>query len=209
MKNPYSPSRSGKIARLPQDLRDQLNRRLQNGEQSDTLLPWLNNLPEVKTLLAAEFNSHPINRQNLSEWRKGGYRDWLVRQEALQFMQNIETDTTVAAQPLNANITDKLARWLALQYAAAARSLHCDNPKSNWNRLREFSSDICRLRRGELHAQHLQIKRDWLSFEQTNATHLREQQFTDWATKRGLTSPTPHPDTDEAMDEVLRALRVM
>lgn len=82
MKNPYSPSRSGKIARLPHDLRDQLNRRLQNGEQSDTILPWLNNLPETKTLLAAEFDSHPINRQNLSEWRKGGYRDWLVRQEA-------------------------------------------------------------------------------------------------------------------------------
>jgi hypothetical protein len=73
----------GKIARLPGDIRRQLNHRLQNGQKAATLLNWLNPLPEVKAVLAAEFGGARVTQQNLSEWRKGGYRDWEAQQEAL------------------------------------------------------------------------------------------------------------------------------
>ena len=53
-------TRTGKIARLPNDLRDHLNRRLRDGEKGKTLLKWLNALPEVRALLAAE--SKPLAR---------------------------------------------------------------------------------------------------------------------------------------------------
>src|SRR2546426_800280 len=46
-----SSSRNAKTARLPHTLRDQINRRLHNNEQAKTILPWLNSLPEVKSLL--------------------------------------------------------------------------------------------------------------------------------------------------------------
>ena len=48
-------NRNGKIARLPKPLREELNRRLDNGEPARRLLPWLNSLPAVRALLAAEF----------------------------------------------------------------------------------------------------------------------------------------------------------
>jgi hypothetical protein len=40
-------SRTGKIARLPQSLREELNHRLENGELARNLADWLNTLPEV------------------------------------------------------------------------------------------------------------------------------------------------------------------
>jgi hypothetical protein len=187
MNNPYaSSSRNGKIARLPHTVRDQLNRRLQNSDQAKTLLPWLNNLPEVKTLLAAEFNSRPVNKQNLSDWKKGGFRDWLILQQALEFVHNLESDQAPGSQTPAVNFTDKLARWLALQYAAATRSFVAENPKNQWSHLREFCSDICRLRRGDLYSQLLQVKRDWLALEEKNATYLQDQKFTEWARECGL-----------------------
>ncbi len=44
-------SRTGKIARLPRQLRDQLNRRLDDGEPGAELVAWLNSQPTVQTLL--------------------------------------------------------------------------------------------------------------------------------------------------------------
>jgi hypothetical protein len=67
----------GKIARLPNDIREQLNQRLLDGQPADVILPWLNDLPLVKAILAAQFDGAPISRQNLDKWRHGGYRDWL------------------------------------------------------------------------------------------------------------------------------------
>ena len=60
----------GKIGRLPKAIQEQINRRMENGERAQPLVDWLNALPEVQALLAAEFSSRPIRQQNLSEWRK-------------------------------------------------------------------------------------------------------------------------------------------
>src|SRR5437868_6682455 len=153
MNTPYSNStRTGKIARLPHSIRDQLNQRLHQNQNAKSILPWLNGLPEVKTLLAADFNSRLITKQNLSEWKNGGFRDWLINQQALQFAQNLENDEDPANPSLSGNFTEKLARWLAIQYAAATRSFPDDNPRAQWNRLREFCADISRLRRNDLYS---------------------------------------------------------
>jgi hypothetical protein len=48
-------TRNGKIARLPQPSREQINRRLENGEEGKQIAEWLNTLPEVRSLTAAEF----------------------------------------------------------------------------------------------------------------------------------------------------------
>lgn len=75
-------TRTGKIARLPNHIREQLNRRLQNGDSGPKILKWLNALPEVKAILADEFDNSPISPSNLTHWKQGGYRDWLVAQDA-------------------------------------------------------------------------------------------------------------------------------
>jgi hypothetical protein len=70
--------RNGKIARLPQPIREQLNQRLLDKEPYARLLQWLNALPEVHAVMAGLFGGRPINQQNLSEWKLGGFQEWFV-----------------------------------------------------------------------------------------------------------------------------------
>ena len=62
-----SGTRNGKIARLPHMVREELNRRIRDGEEGKKLVAWLNGLPKVKAVVAAEFGGKPISEQNLSE----------------------------------------------------------------------------------------------------------------------------------------------
>src|SRR5262249_37678740 len=66
---------------------EQLNLRLHDHQPHKLILPWLNSLPETKAVLAAHFDNRPITKQNLSEWKQGGFRDWLLQYHASQFLQ--------------------------------------------------------------------------------------------------------------------------
>jgi hypothetical protein len=83
-------TRKGKIARLPKEIRDQLNHRLDDGRQGNELVVWLNSLPEVQTVLSKQFEGNAINKQNLSQWRLGGYREWQRKQERLEIMLQLQ-----------------------------------------------------------------------------------------------------------------------
>ena len=74
-------TRKGKIARLSRTIREQLNERLDDGQPGSVILPWLNALPEVAAILTQHFDSQPVNDQNLSDWRLGGFQDWLAAKE--------------------------------------------------------------------------------------------------------------------------------
>jgi len=74
-------TRKGKIARLPSALREQVNQRLDDGQPGSVILPWLNGLKDVQEVLAAHFDGAAVNEQTLSDWRQGGFQDWLGRQD--------------------------------------------------------------------------------------------------------------------------------
>src|SRR5258705_8262841 len=103
-------ARTGKIARLPLIIRNELNTRLQDGECGRTLLKWLNELPQVKETLQEQFDGREINDQNLSDWRQGGFRDWERHQAALAVVEQFteqagELDKVAGAL----EITDRVA----------------------------------------------------------------------------------------------------
>lgn len=83
-KAPQERFRTGKIARLPLAIREQLNRLLLDGRWGKDILPWINSQPEVRAILDAIYGGEPVSKQNLSNWRQGGYRDWLAQQQALE-----------------------------------------------------------------------------------------------------------------------------
>src|ERR1044071_7918046 len=47
-------------------------------------------LPEVKQSLDDHFAGRPVSKQNLSEWRSGGFSEWLDRQDAGDFLTNLD-----------------------------------------------------------------------------------------------------------------------
>ena len=77
---------NGKIARLPRDIREELNQRLDDGEPGGCLLEWLNSL-------SADFGGGRINAQNLSNWRKGGFQHWLRQQERRNLVRELAENT--------------------------------------------------------------------------------------------------------------------
>jgi hypothetical protein len=77
-------TRTGKIARCPLAIREEVNRRLLDGEPGPKILAWLNAQESVLRILDEQFGEEPVNRQNLTEWRQGGYQDFLKRREQLE-----------------------------------------------------------------------------------------------------------------------------
>src|SRR5215207_1465627 len=142
-------NRRGKIARLPEPIRDELNRRLRDGESGTKLLAWLNALPEVQCIVAEEFGGRPVQAVNLWAWRHGGYREWLQMQQAAELVRHpfAEADDLKSAVD---DPSDKLGTWLAARYAVASSQLtNENNGQLDWERLREMCSDVSALRRGD------------------------------------------------------------
>ena len=134
-------TRTGKIARLPLSIRDQLNRRILDNEPGPSLLDWLNSLPEVQAVLAADFASQPISPSNLSHWKAGGHRDWLTRLDALTLARELQDPHALGHDALAGPFADKFARWLSLRYASAAiRAFAAEDldPDAHWRFLRQF-----------------------------------------------------------------------
>jgi hypothetical protein len=158
-------TRNGKIARLPRAVRQELNRRLDDGEQGKKLAAWLNALPEVQAIVAAEFGGKPIREQNLSEWKQGGYRDWVAQQQALEVARWLTEDSAEWIGGDRAPLTDTLAHWLVARYAVATRHVSETGGREGWRLLREMCSDIVELRKGDHGAERLRIDRERLALE--------------------------------------------
>ena len=176
-------TRNGKIARLPREVREQLNRRLYDGEPGVGLVEWLNTLTEVQEVVRAEFGGRPVREQNLSEWKQGGYRDWLAQQEALEMVRRLSADADELQEATTEPLTDKLAVWVAARYVVAAKSLSGEQADGagDWKQLREFCNDVVALRRGDHYADRLQIERERLEFDQGQVKKKTEEEFWEWA----------------------------
>ena len=97
------PTRNGKIANLPIDLREQLNLRLLEGETGRELAAWLNALPEAHSVLASQFNGSPVSEVNITLWRQGGYLQWLTERECFDSARSLaEGDCNLATTGLSA-----------------------------------------------------------------------------------------------------------
>lgn len=74
-------ARTGKIARLPHDVREEVNERLRAGHTARAIIDWLHSRDDVLRVLDEHFDEQPITAQNITEWRQGGYQEWLERGE--------------------------------------------------------------------------------------------------------------------------------
>ena len=171
---------NGKIGRLPKAVQEQLNRRLENGEKGGPLVAWLNSLPEVQAVLAAEFEGKPIREQNLSEWRKGGYKNWLWRQEALEMAREMAAETG-ELQPADAPpLTDQMAGWITVRYLLAIRKLMNVGSEPDLKVLREFCHDVVAVRRGDHSAARLKMEQDRLEREREKTEEEVFAHFQRW-----------------------------
>lgn len=176
-------TRNGKIARLPQTIREQINRRLQNGEEGKKIAEWLNTLPDVRAVMDVEFDGQPISDVNLSNWKLGGYRDWEAQQEALEAVRRFGADAAELTQAADGQLADQLAVCLMARIAVALQQLASggDDPAAQLQRLRQLCADLVVLRKGDHNAQRLRIEREKLEMEREEKKEDLEKLCREWA----------------------------
>jgi len=155
-------ARTGKIARLPRHIRAELNARLQDGHEGKEIVPWLNSLLEVKRVLAASFEARPINEQNLSDWRLGGYEEWLAQQDVLSQAGDLAANQQeLETVSRGGSLADHLAAVIGFRYAAilAGQGLELDEKALlQFRALRPLCQVVVNLRRSDHTAARLKIE---------------------------------------------------
>lgn len=177
-------ARNGKIARLPRDIREELNRRLQDGEPGGPLLAWLNALPAVQAVLAREFGGCAISKQNLCEWRGGGFVEWQARQETLDQARELAAEAGEIESATGGRLTDHLATVLAARYASALSGWNgevTEKFRRKLRALRGLCQDIVELRRGDHSGARLQMERARLEREAEKTEAEVVAHFERWA----------------------------
>ena len=144
-------ARNGKIARLPNAIREQINLRLQDGGEGKKIAEWLNTLPEVTSLMTAEFDGQRINDNNLSNWKLGGYREWEEQQAALETMLQFQSEAVQLSQAGGPQVIEQLALCLTARLAIALRPSFAgsDDPAERLEQLRRLRRDVVALRKGD------------------------------------------------------------
>lgn len=70
-------ARKGKIARLPFAAREEINRRLLDNEPGQRIIEWINSTHKLRGPAA-------VTDSNLSDWRAGGFAEWLEGHEKVE-----------------------------------------------------------------------------------------------------------------------------
>ena len=177
-------TRKGKIARLPREIREELNRRLEDGAAGEPLLDWLNALPSVQSVLASQFGGVPVSKQNLSEWRTGGFAEWQVRQEMLADARELAADAAELQAVTGGRLTDHLATVLGARYASALAGWD-GQPSEEFRQKLKVLSGLCQnvveLRRGDHSGNRLQMERERLEEKREKTVDEEVAKFEAWA----------------------------
>ncbi len=172
--------RRGKIARLPREIRQELNERLHEDEVAASLGEWLNALPAVQAILKAEFAGAPISEQNISEWRKGGYEEWVQRENALEVAVRLGE----RAQELEADdlpsITESLVFWLMARLLVGTRELDKMEWEKQWPLVTKMCANLAKLRRIQKEAKKERQGREDARPQKRKAMAIAEEEVEEW-----------------------------
>ena len=125
-------ARTGKIARLPLAVREELNMRLMDNENGQSILTWLNALPVCVERIKGDWKGEPVSDANLSLWRSGGFADWMGEQSHLLEIQTLSEYSMKLAQAAGGNLSKGL---LAANVGKIQKAL-----EQFWDGLRDIQS---------------------------------------------------------------------
>ena len=181
---PAGRSRTGKIARLPLAVRQELNQRLQDGQPGKRTIEWLNGLPDVQAVLAAQFHGEPVTPNNLSRWKQGGYLTWESEQRALEAAGRLAEQAAGLQEAVKDGLTDHITLVLTAKMAVELERLDCvPDGEQKSKILRELIGSLVLLRRGNLQGERILVEREKLGFRRELHQRDRAAEFWQWIEK--------------------------
>ena len=200
-------SRKGKIARLPAMIREEVNHRLHDGEPGSKILVWLHTLPEVLRVLDEFFKEEPITPQNLSEWRKGGYTEWLAKRDEVENMKVLSDYAMRLAEAAGSSVSDgaaAIAGGKILEMLESAREDDLFNLSISIAKLRDADSKMLRARVAQRNADQKdrQLDLDEQKFQRSTA-----ELFLKWFEDRRAKQIAESKDAREVkMDQLVQLM---
>ncbi len=176
-------TRTGKIARCPPPIRDEVNRRMHEGQSGRKILAWLNADADVLKVLDEYFHGEPVTDGNLSEWRKGGYAEWLQRRDRVAQLGELAQYAARLGEAAGGSLTDGSAAIIG------GRILEkLEDPAAE---LGELTKALVALRHTDLEARKAR-QRERMLDQKERTVALAEKQFQlrfcetyiDWAEDR-------------------------
>jgi hypothetical protein len=155
-------TRLGKIARLPREIREELNVRLQNGEVGRVLVEWLNGLPAAQEALKERFDGRAITEQNLSEWKQGGYEDWVRHQENCAYaLMLTEMSEDLEEEAGKTRLEERLAALMAVALARLLREAEeAPAGPERTKMILDVARQLSQLRRDGQQAERVRMERE-------------------------------------------------
>lgn len=152
-------TRTGKIARLPQAIRQRLNERLADGEPQHLLVAWLNEQAVVRERLERFHGGRPITEQNLSDWRAGGFRDWERHQESRGMLRELLQETEeIGAELGEGDLLEKATNSVALALVQLMRDAMAGNPRpEDRQAVLQIARELDRMRRVSHEGQRVRL----------------------------------------------------
>jgi len=120
------------------------------------------------TSLVRDFDGSDISKQNLCEWRAGGFAEWQARQETLERARELAADANEITMTSDGKLTDHLATVLAVRYASALAGWNgevTEELRKELRALRGVCQDVVELRCGDHSGARLQMEQDRLGRE--------------------------------------------
>jgi hypothetical protein len=158
---------NSKISHLPKKLRDELGRRIEDGQPGTEIIQWLNNHPEVQAVLEERFAGRPINEQNLSDWKQHGHVEWLWRQESRDAAVRLLEESDDLDDLMHSHsLTERFAALMTGELTRLAIKLleYEANPDIRWRKVCEINRQLSILRRDEHRLMLIRLKqRQWLA----------------------------------------------
>jgi hypothetical protein len=178
-------ARTGKIARLPRTIREQLNRRLTEGEPGVDLVAWLNAQAEVRAVLAAQFQGREINEVNLTEWKQGGFAEWQIQRDMVERVRDLAGDAAAVSEA-GGPLADHLASLLTARYALAFAEWDNEPDSPAARQLRLLSvvcHDLVALRRGDHSAGRMKLEQEQFALMRRKVEEMKQAEFEEWASQ--------------------------
>lgn len=157
-----------KLGRLPHAVRTELNERLRDGATSESIIAWLDTLPEYHATLKA-LGAAAVNAQNITQWRGSGYKDWLDEQAKTRHLRAIAELANDMAEQVGGDPTAIGARLLA------GKLLDCmEHAKPD--EIGDLAAAVSKLRRGETDAAKVRLLAEKLAHD-SRRLDLDRQKF--------------------------------
>jgi hypothetical protein len=201
--------RRGKIGQIPRFIRDELNTRLDDGQDANQILPWLNGLPTVRELLARLFDGASITKQNLSAWRQGGFKEWLFFQQFIDSAEAMRDNAeelherfgSDGSDTLPRKLVDSLLTHVTARMAGSIAAWQGSEPSPEMEVLLKMSQYIVKLQRAlcqtELHDANMRQRK---RAEERSLGHFLDAGLTvsDYLQYMGLKSPQKTKPAEQA-----------